>query len=187
MGFVFEPSRSYEIYKITNSVIQKSYIGLTTAGVEQRWIEHRAYARRGSEKSHPLYQDMLDFGLDCFTITHIACCLNLDDLKYFERQIIAQEGTLAPNGYNLSSGGQGGFITTAKGIEYNGVFYQTHKSLAEAFNIDYGVFLYRLKSDWSVQEALAVEAPPKTDPNAIEVTLPVGTFGSISFEEFVVV
>ena len=38
----------------------------------------------------------------------------------------------------------------------------------------------RLKSQWSIEEALGVEAPPIKDPNAIEVSLPVGEFGSIS-------
>ena len=141
MGIVVEPDRAYDIYRITNSVIQKSYIGLTTVGVEQRWIEHRAYAKRGAEKSHPLYQDMIDYGLDCFTITHIACCKNLEDLKRTERELIAAESTLTPLGYNLSSGGQGGFITSAKGVEYGGAFYQTHKDLAGTFKVDYGVFM----------------------------------------------
>ena len=177
---VAEIHRSFDIYRITNEIIQKSYIGLTTAGIEQRWIEHRAYAKRGAEKSHPLYEDMIDFGIDCFSVTHIACCKNLRDLKQIEKQLITQENTLTPFGYNLSSGGEGGFVTSAKGIEYSGIFYQTHKSLSDAYKVDYGVFMYRLKSDWSIGEALGIEAPPTKDPNAIEVNLPIGTFNSIS-------
>lgn len=180
MDKVIEPERAYDIYIITNLVIQKKYIGLTTTGVEQRWIEHRAYSKRGSDKGHPLYQDLLDYGVDSFTVTHIACCKNLSDLKVTERNLIAQEQTMTPNGYNLSSGGEGGFITSAKGVDYNGTYYQTHKTLAERYNVDYGVFMYRIKSNWSLSQALGDEPPPINDPNAIEVNLPVGTFNSIS-------
>lgn len=51
------------IYKITNKVNNKCYIGKTLKTIEERWIEHcRDYLRRDEEK-RPLYSAMKKYGI----------------------------------------------------------------------------------------------------------------------------
>ena len=57
------------IYKATNTVNGKVYIGQTTRGIESRRKQHEDYARSGVPM--PLYEDMRRYGLDAFTWTVI--------------------------------------------------------------------------------------------------------------------
>ena len=56
------------IYKITNLINQKAYIGKTTSTIEKRWKEHcQDYKRRQYEK-RPLYDAMNKYGIENFSI-----------------------------------------------------------------------------------------------------------------------
>jgi len=46
-------------------------------------------------------------GEGAFSIEHVACALTIDFLAELESIIIAQDGTMLPAGYNMTSGGEG--------------------------------------------------------------------------------
>ena len=51
------------IYKITNNINNKVYIGLTTCSLEYRWSRHLTEAKNVNNKKH-LYKAMRKYGLE---------------------------------------------------------------------------------------------------------------------------
>jgi group I intron endonuclease len=68
------------IYKITNLVNQKVYIGQTVQkNPKMRWYDHQASARKG--KKSPLYNSIRKHGVDKFAWEIIDSTLSVDDLN----------------------------------------------------------------------------------------------------------
>ena len=89
------------IYKITNDINNKIYIGKTSTTVEQRWSEHKADFNCQSKQHRPLYSAMRKYGLEHFSISQIEE-VDTDDIAC-EREIfwIEHYGSFK-NGYNVS-------------------------------------------------------------------------------------
>ena len=87
------------IYKITNTVNGKVYIGQTIRKLENRINQH--FNRSSSPALHNAIEK---YGRDAFTleILHEALDIFLDDLEIAE---IKRHNSLAPHGYNLTGGG----------------------------------------------------------------------------------
>ena len=64
-----EAKYTTKIYKITNDVSGKFYIGSTKQRLSNRLAGHRTNAKKN--KQNPLYCDMRDCGFEHFTITLI--------------------------------------------------------------------------------------------------------------------
>lgn len=96
------------IYKITNHINGKVYIGQTRNLIEYRW-QHHLYKGRNQDKpdtNYPLYRAMRKYGLENFSILQIE---EIDNELLDERECywIQQENSLTPNGYNCDLGGKG--------------------------------------------------------------------------------
>lgn len=91
------------IYKITNIINGKIYIGQTIRLISRRFAEHLK-----SNKTSPLYSSIKKHGIDSFTIEEIDGANNQTELNYKENLHIHLNNTLYPNGYNLKTGGNGG-------------------------------------------------------------------------------
>ncbi len=92
------------IYKLTNTVNRKAYIGQTIKKVEKRINQHF----NPNDKRCPALNNAIQkYGHDAFTveILHEALDILLDDLEIAE---INKHNTIAPHGYNLQSGGNAG-------------------------------------------------------------------------------
>lgn len=86
------------IYKITNKINGKSYIG-QSINIEQRWKEHK-YKDRPSL----IHQAIVKYGVDNFNFEILEECeQNLLNKK--EKYYISFFNTIAPNGYNVEDGG----------------------------------------------------------------------------------
>lgn len=94
------------VYKITNEVNGKMYIGQTTRSLEKRMSEHINYANSGFV-SH-LYNAMRKHGVDRFRIELVATASNLDELNQLEDYYIHLWDTI-DNGYNMTGGGSFGY------------------------------------------------------------------------------
>ena len=93
------------IYKITNVVNNKVYIGLTTTSLKKRWYAHI----RDSKKSEKhLYAAMRKYGLDNFKIEVIDdTAKDMQELGKLERKYIKLYNSTDPNyGYNITYGGE---------------------------------------------------------------------------------
>lgn len=93
------------IYKITNDINNKIYIGKTVSSIKQRWQEHcNEYKRKRAEK-RPLYSAMNKYGIEHFHIELIEECTN-DILNDREIYWIEYFGSFK-YGYNATKGGDG--------------------------------------------------------------------------------
>lgn len=95
------------IYKITNQISKKCYIGETKKSNPYiRWNEHKRKIEQGI--GCPALQCAVKkYGIDNFTFEILIICF--DDERYkFEIEYIKKYNSIAPNGYNLTKGGEGG-------------------------------------------------------------------------------
>lgn len=95
------------LYKITNRQNGKCYIGITSKPLRQRLTKHWYAAKYHKNPGSPLQAALRKYGLASFTIEEIARADSWDDLCRMEIEAIAQHGTMAPNGYNVTEGGEG--------------------------------------------------------------------------------
>lgn len=93
------------IYKITNLVNKKIYIGQTVRTLEQRWSEHKHTALKEDKTTYPLYNAMRKYGIKSFTIELIEECDNsiLNDREQYWISYFNSHGN---NGYNATDGGE---------------------------------------------------------------------------------
>ena len=93
------------IYKITNQINNKIYIGKTIGTIEKRWNEHcKDYQRRECE-NRPLYAAMQKYGIENFKIEEVEECSDIV-LNERERYWIEYYGSFK-FGYNATKGGDG--------------------------------------------------------------------------------
>jgi len=92
------------IYKITNNVTGKCYVGRTAQTAQQRWATHQYAARQlGSTE---LQKAILEYGPDAFSLDVIETLYNLPDLLRAEVHYIEEFNSMRPNGYNMAPGGE---------------------------------------------------------------------------------
>lgn len=87
------------IYKITNNINGKIYIGLTTKSLEERWIGHlKSY----KSKDFALYRAMRKYGIENFKISELEKCDSLEELIEKESYYIQNLDSMNPKtGYNM--------------------------------------------------------------------------------------
>lgn len=91
------------IYKIINRINNKIYIGQTRCDVFERWRQHKK-----TKNSCRYLKSAFDkYGIERFDFKLICICFD-EDLDKYERDYINKYNTIAPNGYNLREGGNGG-------------------------------------------------------------------------------
>ena len=95
------------VYKITNLVNGKIYIGITEKTVEERFREHLGFARRG-DKDYPLYKAIRKYGEENFLIEPIdETASTRDDLRKLEVYYISlYQSNDYKKGYNQTPGGE---------------------------------------------------------------------------------
>lgn len=93
------------IYKITNQINQKIYIGLTRNSLQRRFSQHKYEANHGVDR--PLYRAMRKYGIDNFTIEVIDSANDLSTLKQKEQYWIQFYDSYGGHGhgYNATKGG----------------------------------------------------------------------------------
>ncbi len=88
------------IYKITNLVTGKVYVGQTVMTLKRRWAVHRS-----AKRTCPLNSSIKKHGAHQFVIEPLCSALKVEYLNELEILLIAENNSLYPNGYNLSTGG----------------------------------------------------------------------------------
>lgn len=93
------------IYKITNLINNKCYIGKTERTILSRWKEH---LQKRKTLDLPLYRALNKYGIEQFTIECLEEC-NSDILDERETYWILYYDS-CKNGYNCTLGGEGGLL-----------------------------------------------------------------------------
>lgn len=97
-----------QIYKITNLINNKIYVGLTRRSIKIRWLEHHS----GTSPCVLLRNAINKYGRENFKIETLEVVSDKDILAKKEIEYIQQLNSMAPFGYNLTSGGQNPKMTT---------------------------------------------------------------------------
>lgn len=92
------------IYKITNKINGKVYIGQTITSLERRWIQHCSDSKKKS-KNMAIIIAIQKYGKENFTIEQIDTANTRTELDQKEAYWIKYYNSLSPNGYNLTTGG----------------------------------------------------------------------------------
>ena len=87
------------IYLLIDGTNDKEYVGQTTRSVKVRFKEH-------TESPHYIGNAMRAHGVELFTWAILKECYSQEELNFWERHMIKSRDTLAPNGYNLTGGGE---------------------------------------------------------------------------------
>jgi group I intron endonuclease len=98
------------VYRVTNKINRKQYIGYTTKTLEERKKLHLSKANSPSNK-HYFYlfkQAIRKYGIDNFDWEVLENCSSIEQCCNKEIYYINKYNTISPNGYNLTEGGNGG-------------------------------------------------------------------------------
>ena len=91
------------IYKITNTINGKVYIGQTIQPLAKRWKQHKRNAR-GNE-TYSIHRAIAKYGEENFTIECLCNC-SIEELDMLEKKYIKDYNSYSC-GYNETHGGQG--------------------------------------------------------------------------------
>lgn len=96
------------IYKITNTLNQKSYIGQTITKLSERFAKHKYLANHPEQQHNVSYihRAIHKYGIENFTFETVE---QIDNslLNEREKYWIQYYNTFVPDGYNLTKGGDG--------------------------------------------------------------------------------
>lgn len=92
------------LYKITNTINGKGYIGLTRGSLARRWRAHKNRAKH-SKRNSALHCAIRKYGEENFTVEEVTLAYSVREAAAIERGLISAHGTFSPNGYNLTTGG----------------------------------------------------------------------------------
>lgn len=111
------------IYKITNKINNRSYIGQTNNSIQERWKEHCHDCWKERNNNRPLYMAMRKYGVEHFVIEVIEECseeaLSIREIFWIDRYDTFRCG------YNATFGGSGKPM-----VDYGSVF-ETYMMLGE--------------------------------------------------------
>jgi len=93
------------VYKLTNRINGKGYVGQTTQTLSDRLKAHKCLK---TNKCPYLKNAIQKYGFDNFYVNVLSLASSKDELDGLEQKFIKEHDTMHPNGYNLRSGGQQG-------------------------------------------------------------------------------
>lgn len=92
------------IYLITNKINGKKYVGQTQqSDINDRWCEHKRVSEHTLGRY--IYNAYKKHGIENFKFQIVCICFD-SDCNIYEEYYIKKFDCLAPNGYNLMSGGK---------------------------------------------------------------------------------
>lgn len=91
------------IYKVTNNIDHKIYIGATTKSIEERRKDHLKKSKKG--KSYAFQNAIGTYGVDAFKWEQIDTATTTDELAKKEKEYILEYNS-KEDGYNMSIGGE---------------------------------------------------------------------------------
>jgi len=159
-----------EIYLAENLITGKCYVGQTRtlkvngSGTQARWTKHVSEALRERKGCVYLENAIRKYGKDAWRVIILEYC-PLSRMDEREVHYIAFYKTMAPTGYNLTTGGSGRLGGPwhseetkrkmsekrlanphyARKVEIDGIVYDTVKRAAEAHEVTSGAIAYRIK------------------------------------------
>lgn len=159
------------IYSATNKINGMQYVGATTrSSLAPRVREHLRFAERKTRARGSLANAIRKYGRKNISFEILERVTDISFLGECEKKWINILNTMHPNGYNIKTGGmpkEMPHVSRNKSYAVEGVQYDSLMSLANAYNICHYKLRHRLLRSsikWSVEQALDLVPPPKSDP-----------------------
>ena len=104
---IYEVRKMIGIYKITNKVNNKVYVG-QSINIKERWQQHiyKAFNEKEIAYNSAIHQAFRKYGIENFSFEIIEELTDVNELDNRERFWIKELDCLTPNGYNILVGGQ---------------------------------------------------------------------------------
>ena len=153
------PSEIHYLYRITNKINGKIYIGQTISP-QKRWCGHKNQAKKETP-NQLISKAIKKYGSDNFEFEVIAICWSYEDANWTEEELIKQYDSLANNckGYNLSLGGE----TAPKTEEWK----QAVKKTKESWSIEKRE---AIKQQQAISAKQRIIDYPETNPSSYGFT-----------------
>jgi len=116
------------VYKATNKINGKSYIGQTTQKLRVRRNCHKTQAFSNKIKDTYFYRAIKKYGFNNFKWEIIEHCDSKEEMDEMEFHYIKQYNSFGDGGYNLTFGGEGGMV----GIKRAPFSKEARKKMSEA-------------------------------------------------------
>jgi len=104
------------IYKITNTVNGKVYIGQTTRPLQERFKRHLIEAKNNTLPDNYFHRAIRKYGADNFVVEQIDSANTQQELNEKEKYWIKYYDSI-DNGYNTAEGGEGGNTYKGRTVE----------------------------------------------------------------------
>ena len=88
------------IYLLIDATCDKEYVGQTTRSFKERFHQHK-------RSNQYIDRVIKQRGEDLIATAILKVCYSKEELDYWEKYFIKSRNTMAPNGYNLTEGGEG--------------------------------------------------------------------------------
>lgn len=129
------------IYKITNQINNKIYIGKTSLpSIIDRWKEHVSDSKSRNKEKRPLYEAFKKYGIENFTIEEIEEVKTDDEACnreiYWIKKLNTYIGFDNSNGYNATLGGDSRRIYDYKELAQAYLELGTIKAVKEKYHCD---------------------------------------------------
>lgn len=96
----------YSVYKHTNKINGKIYIGITGRNPEMRWRNGEGYKPKSKKQNAYFYNAILKYGWDCFNHEVLFAGLTKEEAEKMEIDLIKKfKSNERDFGYNIESGG----------------------------------------------------------------------------------
>lgn len=124
------------VYKATNKINGKQYIGYTTGTLHDRMKGH---VRKANDKNQKAYNYFFQRAIRKYSINNfiwevLSVCINKKECCKKEIEYIKQYNSIAPNGYNLTVGGDGGIQSNITRLKMSNAIKKLHKEHPEKFD-----------------------------------------------------
>lgn len=134
-----------QIYKITNNINNKLYVGQTTKNLEERLREH--FQNADNLKNFTLSNAIRKYGKDNFSIDQIDTADTKDDLNKKEIYWINYYKSFDINyGYNMTLGGDGGNTYMNRSEDQMSITRKKISQKAKMHNSNHGQYVGELNS-----------------------------------------
>jgi hypothetical protein len=161
-AFELEPRPGHEkgvvglVYKITDTLSGKSYVGITMGTLDERWRQHCEVAAKGRHKPGTLHEAIAIMGGSAFKIEEIRAARSLSELQDSEIQEIRAAGSLHPGGYNRNRGGSG-TRTTGIRLVLDGMTFDSYAMACRHFGLQWQIVKGRIRAGWTLHEAFELK------------------------------
>lgn len=133
----------------------KSYVGLTKASMERRWVQHKSESRKAVVKYH-FHKAIKLYGVNNWTHKVLACGIDtIEEAITLEIYFIKLYDTFE-NGYNSTIGGEGAHVNTDDPSVYE-VYHEEHgamlltcRELSNEFNLRMDRVIELVKGDITI-------------------------------------